>query len=463
MTEPPGTSRSPLSSRRRRRVLLGAVGLVAAVAVITSGGAVLGRRGVEPGQHGQETTPPPHAAPAEAGEVEAFYRPQPERRFVNVGTTNGQQFTDSEYRALTENFGVVLLAKFHGGFDIRLHHEAARRLAALRPDIEVFPYFSARYWFDANKWGGDVIKPEWLLRDNDGETVTRFGKRSGKAATEGAYVDLANPAYRAWALEVLGGWLRAAPYAGVFFDAAEPIGDFGEDEVARWAELLGPERVGAYNQGMRELLKAAEVMVGPDREVVYNGIAPRRNAGEGRNLDLLELTDGALDEVFCLNGRGKIHSVEEDVSLLANQPDDKRLFLRTSYRASSAKENLTRYERFCYGAFLLGWKKHHSYFQFGRGYGAGQLTERHPDLDVNLGEPVAAHEHRGGVAERRFQRGIVYVNFGKRPVTVKLPLALTEVRGGNVLGSYEAGGTISVPGEDARFLIDPKSPATPAG
>ena len=212
----------------------------------------------------QDATPPPSSPGSTAQEQPqapagaAAYAPQSERRFVRVGATGGRQFTDDELGILADNFDVVLFTKFHGGYDISAQHEAARRLVALKPGIEVYPYFSTKYWFDQNKWGDATIDPAWFLRDNEGEVVNRDRRRDRDTPEDITYVDLANPEYRAWALDVFRSWLEAAPYAGISFDAAEPIGDYGEKDVVRWDRLLGPERVAAYNAGLRDLLASAD-------------------------------------------------------------------------------------------------------------------------------------------------------------------------------------------------------------
>lgn len=430
----------------RRRGPIAAAALVAVAAAVTVF-AGLSEDEPPPGPQSRSAAPP-----AGAG-TQVAYQPQPERRFVRVGTTNKQQFTDEQFRFLVDNFHVVLFTKFHGGFDIRLHHEAARRLVAARPDVQVYPYFSTKYWFDQNRWDGAEINPAWLLRDNAGNLVVRHKERDEEDVAVSTYVDLANPDYRRWALQVLASWLEAAPYAGISFDAADPIGDFGrEKELERWDRLLGKERVDAYNDGLRELLASAQKLVGPGRDVVFNGISPSTIRGPERDLDLLALTDGALNERFCLDVRSNVHAVYEDISLLESQKD-KRLFMRTNFKSSFDATKREQFERYCLGVFLMGWKPGLSYFQIGGDYTADQLKEQNPNLDVNLGRPVAPYRRQGSLARRDFGNGIVYVNMGNKPSSVKLDRNFTEVRGGRIRESHQPGDSISVPPHDAVYLI----------
>jgi hypothetical protein len=364
-----------------------------------------------------------------------------------VGRTGGEQFSAEELRILARDYGIVVLAKFHAGFRVSEHHEVARRLTAMRPGIEVYPYWSTKYWFDKDRAMGLEFDPAWYLRDNDGNVIVRT--RQGEERSK--YVDLANPQYRAWALEVLASWLRAAPYAGIAFDAAEPIGDFG-DEVREWSELLGPARVDAYNQGMRDLLRRAHDLVGPDRKVLYNGFAPNERRGPGRNLELLELTDGALTERFCIGARGEPVDIAADLEVMRERAP-KVVLLKTNYRAAFGERD--RAQRFCFGAFLLGWDPGRTYYQFGRDYTDSQLTDPAPDLDVRLGRPTGPATEAGDVRRRAFDHGVVLVNLGDRARRERSPRALTQVRGGRSVGTLGAGEPVTVPARDAVFLVEP--------
>jgi hypothetical protein len=94
--------------------------------------------------------------------------------------------------------------------------------------------------------------------------------------------------------------MSRAPYAGVRLDAAIHIGDYGR-EVEKWERLLGSERIQEYNRGIDALLSTANQTV----SVLCNGIAPVAIRGPGRDLFILEFTDGAIDENFCIDGRGR--------------------------------------------------------------------------------------------------------------------------------------------------------------
>jgi hypothetical protein len=426
---------------RRRWTALVAVASLA----LPTAGCTIGR-----GDH-PEPDPVQIELPAQATVPDLTYQPQPERGFIWVGENESDQFTDAQLEQLATGYDIVVLAKFHAHYDIAAHHEAARRLVAMRPDIRVFPYFSMRYWFEKNQWG-ETIRPEWLLRDATGELVEREGGDSedrGRAT----FVDLANPAYRAWALRVMASWLKEAPYAGIAFDATAPLGEGDSKSVAEWEDRLGPERVKAYDSGLRELLASAKALVGAQRTIIYNGIAPNpRVRGADRNIGLLDIADAALDERFCLDVDGESNALDDDIHLLSNQPDGE-LLMRTAIPSSTTAEEAANLEAFCVGAFLAGWQPGRSYFQAGRDYTTAQLDAAAPDLSVNLGQPLGPYLRRGDLVQRPFEHGVVVVNLGSSPVSVTVNEAVTEVGGGRVIGQHPRGEELVVGGTTAVFLL----------
>jgi len=430
-------------------VLVAVMAVVAGVVVVSSSNGDKKAANTQGSGPNEPSTAPGPVAQGEAGPA---YAPQPDRRFIRVGTNTGQQFTDGEYQTLADNFGVVLFTKFHAGWDVTKQHEAARRLVGMKPGIKAYPYFSTKYWFDQNRWDGAKPNDAWFLRDNQGKLVGRDRKKDRAGNGGVTLVDLANPEYRTWALGVMKTWLDAAPYAGISFDAAEPIGDYGDKDIARYAKTLGPERVKAYNDGMHQLLADAKKLVGPGRSVVFNGIAPSQPRGPERNLDFLQSADGALDERFCLDVHGDVRGIDADLTLLG-QHQDKQLFMRTNYLDSFPAADRDRLQRLCLGAFLMGWEPGHSAYQFGGDYTADQLGKNPPDIAVNLGAPSGAYIHKGALLEREFANGVVYVNPGTSPQRVALDAPLTEVRGGKVVATRRAGDTVTVAPGDAAYLV----------
>ena len=417
--------------------------------------AALGACGpAQPAGPGPSATAPASRAPSgtEApGAGPANFGTAPERRFIQVGGTGGEQFTDGQFRYLAANFDYVIFTKFHGGFDISAQHEAAKHLVGLNPGIKVFPYISTKYWFFRNRWGGEPFREEWLLKDSRDEVIYRSRKEDdlGKVA----YVDLANPEYRRWALDTMRSWLAAAPYAGISFDAAEPIGDYESREIARWDRLIGADRVAAYNEGMRTLLRDTKKLLGADREVIFNGIAPNTTRGPDRNLDLLEITDGAMDERFCLDIRGGVHSIDDDLNLMATTTD-RKLFMHTNYPADSLGAGVRpAYGRMCLGAFLMGWEPGKSYFRFGDDYTADQLSNDLPEMSAPVGEPRGPYREESGMLVRDFANGRVWVNLENDEQTLTAEGSFLRVGPDGTLEPGTEGSELEVPAHDAAFLL----------
>ena len=373
--------------------------------------------------------------------------------FLNIGTVKPQsQFTQQQIQKIASEYDYVFLAKFHDGFRVESQHETARLIKAENPAVKVFPYFSAKFRYPQyDRVGGDQFDTSWLLRDKAGNVLYRDRQVDDPETIP--YVDLANPAYREWALRTLGLWLSAAPYAGIYFDSAEPIGDYPAGEVAIWEARIGAERVRAYNAGMRSLLSQANQLAGLRREVVYNGFAPSAIRGPGRNLDLLELTDGALNERFCLDVKGRPQSLMEDLDLMS-KIRGKRLFMRASYPIGEATGKIEQDARFCLGVFLMGWRPGWSFYHFGEDFTHAQLES---DLDghgMPIGSPMARYSASGSVLTRTYSGGQVTVNTGSTSAIFKVKRNSYLYRRGEAPVPVKAGDRVNVPAQDALFFVN---------
>lgn len=383
----------------------------------------------------------PRVADAEAGTSGR------DRGYITIGSLDGEQFSDGELRDIAENHRVVVFAKFHGGWDVELHHEATRRLKALNPGLRVFAYMSTKFWFDKNRWGVE-IDPDWFLVDSDGELVPKIDE--GTEQDRARYIDLADPDYRAWALGVARSWMEAAPYDGVRFDAADPIGDFGERDVRRWEQLLDEDELGAYNAGIAELLSDARDVV---PSVLFNGISPSPIRGPDRALSMLEYTDGAMNEDFCVNNDGELRDIVADIEIM-EELRDRELYLRASIDPDAFDPaELARLRRVCVGSFLMGWQPGSTFLNVGSDYGVSQLSERPGLLSIDLGAPTEDHGEDGEVLRRAFANGVVVVNLGDEPAEVDVPPGLVRVPDASEDGSESPADTIA--GEDAAFFLAP--------
>ncbi len=375
------------------------------------------------------------------------YQLHPERRSITVGS-DGVQFTDEQFRAIAANYGVVVFTKYHGNWDVTMAHAAVRRLKELNPDIRVYGYISTKFWFDQNNWGVP-INPDWFLRDRFGALVPKVD--NGVAQTDARYVDTANADYRAWVLTVAKSWMDAAPYDGIRFDAADPIGDYGQHEIKWWASLLTPEKIAAYNAGINDLLiRANDLLPG----VLFNGFSPSDIRGPDRDLFMLDFTDGAMNEQFCTSSAGVTYDPLADIAIMAKYPT-KSLQERASVDVGLIGLPSTNLlARFCLGEFFMGWQPGSTHFNFGAGYGLEQLDQQPAEVNLNLGNPTAAFVQAGTVLSRRFAHGTVYVNTGPLSAKVTSSQSSVEFRDGTRKSLWRKGSSYTVLPGDAAFFLD---------
>jgi hypothetical protein len=410
---------------------------------------------------------------------EVSMTPSASTSFIWVGTSNDKQFTEKEYQYIASHYSYVVISKYHAGWDIKKHHEAARELKALNPQIKVLPYYSAKLWFKKYQFGQD-IRNEWFVRDRQGGTITIQPRGEGNA-----YVNLDDPSYRQWAINLLSGWMNLTLpngkplYDGVAFDTAnifniyEPKG-LASPKIRRLIGLVGKEKLNALNEGMKAFFRETKQRFG-DRLVIYNGIEDRDNHYK-RSLELLDITDGALDEDFCFsmgNPAGEQEIMENVAFMLDKRYASKLLFekasIKTIGRTLIPPREVAQYQRYCYGSFLLGHQPGHTFFKFaaaGPGeplYSASAETETHEGLSVDpselqiaLGNPLANYSRDGAVYSRDFEHGSVYVNMKNTPQRTSLKSSMTGVQGNAAGKKFNAGETIEIAPSDAAFLL--KSP-----
>jgi len=355
----------------------------------------------------------------------------------------------------------VRLPKFHGHWNRELQHEAARRLKELNPSIQVYAYFPASYRFDRDDYGRDTFRPEWVLYDRRTNEPIRQRRKDEE---RGSFVDLSNPDYRRWALGIIADWMRQAPYAGIHFDSANPLEETDLEGARRkdWKALIGPDKVKGWNTGMRDLLLQAKRVVGPDGKVTYNGIAPT-SWRANRNLGLLDVADGAMNERFCVDHRGQVLDKEqmlEDVGILVTYGGAKGKEIYEKVNGNPERmpgSDRMGVARYCLGVFLLGHQPGQTFFKFGSGYSAkrGEIQENALEIDLPLGKPVAPYAAVGLVYGRQFELGWVYVNMEKTAQSVNAPERLVLMNDNRVGKTYSQGERVSIPPENAAFLLRP--------
>lgn len=376
-------------------------------------------------------------------------------RFIAVGggSEENGQFTADEFEALASSYDLVRIPKFHGHWDRALHHEAARTLKTLNPVIEVHAYFPMSYRFNRATYGRATWRDEYYLRDLSGNLVP-------DRKWAGFFVDLSNPDYRQWALDIIAGWMQEAPYDAIHFDnthlfESEPDVPL-EDQREDWVGLLGAAKVDAWNDGLREILIRAH-NVAP--AVTYNGIAPKKHK-LNRNLDLLDIADGAMNEGFGFtqNGLRPKSEMIEDVQIMQDEAAyGNVIFQKANVSLAEVPDPAERevLARYLLGVFALGHEPGFTYFKLGTGYSAkfGEIEEDALEIDLEMGPPFGRYWLDGAVYVRRFQHGWVYVNMEKTPQIILAPARVVLMNGGVAGKTIKRGNAVEIDPEDAVFLM----------
>lgn len=428
------------------------------------------------------TTHPHHSSYANGP-----YAPQPQRSAEVVGNPEGA-LSDEAIDDIAKYNSYEVLPKFADRYNISKHFDEARRLVDAANKygnhLKVFDYFSASYWFNANvdAWGSYAsgFQDSWLLRDSTGKTVPYFG--AGGALTTGATIkgyvlDLSNPSYRAWAVATIVSWMRAAPYSGISFDSSNPMQGTGAsraiaDGASTYNALLcGPtvaltttdcSRVQAWNRGLIDLLtQASAALHAMGDEVRYNGIAPSELRGASRNVGMLQYTDIASNEGFCMAvsasapDRLKFNSLIDDIALMRQiGAQHKKVTEITNTYNSDAK---TPYGQYCLAGFLIGWQPGSSYFTFHPGYSypPNGTYPSVPEQNLNLGNPLTAdYQSSGPALTRKFTNGFVAVNPTGTPTTVTVPAEVVAFKDGAAGTTYSAGSSVTLSAHGALLALN---------
>ncbi len=393
--------------------------------------------------------------------------PQPERRFAAVGHHHGQ-FSEAEYKAMATNYGRVIINKLHGN-TINDAHAAAKELKLRNPSLKIEIYYNTKYWYDANetRWVEPGFNPaelepsdcpklnglckDWYLKDLSGNIIAQ--NKDQEPNEKAHYYDVSNPDYRKWALEVLQHWMNVAPYDGIHFDSGSDLANGFDGR--NWDNLIGPEKVAAFNAGMKDLFIRAKQLQGV-REVTFNGISPAPFRAATRSLDKLTYTDGATDENFCISGNGiDTTNILADINILKNY-GSKFILLHSSYNTKLPIANIASVGRFCHAAFLMGWVPGASQHKFALGsYGSATLTDYElPELSLNLGHPTANYKQVGQLLSRTFDNGLVFVNLSSASATFKLPVSASLEQNGKLLKSYAKGASYALSGQSSAYFIN---------
>ncbi len=407
--------------------------------------------------------------------------------FVHIGSST--RFSEGQLGKIADNYGIVNIAKFHAQWNSADQQADAKRIKSLNSNIKINVYYSSSLMFWMNKSIGSdsrfkdyygrarsEFNDDWLLRDAAGNIIYL-------GDTDTAFADLSNIEYRKWAVNVISEWKLKAPYDGVFFDNSRTLGAYGKAASTSivsgwnidWNVLIGAQKVDDYNYGLNQLFIESQTKFG---DIVYNGIA-RRNYTPSRNTDLLEHSNGAMNEGFCMWRKGASDLVPgtiytlwtpaemlNDIEIMISSsaaPHNKTILQKVNHSGSTAQYNdgidvvtgSKQIKRYCFGSFLLGHRPGHTFFKYGPDYGPRELDSDPKETGLDLGSPVDMKYSRvaSDAYKREFENGMVYVNLSNDTTAVMpAPYPMTLMNGALEGASYDVKALISVPPKDAFFF-----------
>ncbi len=419
--------------------------------------------------------------------------PSSSHRFICTGNYHGQ-FTEDEYQYIADNHAIVVLSKFHGAYDLEKHHQAARELKRRNPNIKVFPYYGASFWFIFTRYGQEEFKERWYWHDfkddwrtdPEGPGSHRI-ERWYKGRLEGHWVNLAKSDYRGWALNIIQSWLsmtleNGQPiYDGIAFDNVLLYNVYESDGLnsPKVKDLIselagvpdpGPEeideaigRIRSRNNGLKFLMSEARQAMA-DKTIIFNPIADKPHLYR-RNLTFLGgaySLDAAANEDFGFKGTRLTSKAEMlwDLNILSDEKyKDKIFLLKTNVRNSDqlTEEEKLRIQRYTYGSFLLGHRPGHTYYKYGEMHlywTEGEIAKEPKEINLNFGNPITPrYKQAGNVHFRIYDNGRVYVNMLGTPQIVTLNQNLIIMNGGVPGKIFYPGERLRIPPKDAAFLF----------
>ena len=362
-----------------------------------------------------------------------------------------QDLTDVQAEYLANNYDVVVI-----GYQSDPMIASAKKIKSYNPNVKLLLYFPTTVRQIGAKYGVDQFKESWYLHD------LSSGQRIVKGAAESLErVDLTQTDYTDWARKTLSGFLQQVEFEGVVFDNANPIGL--TTDRGSWIQSIGEAKLDAWNDSLIKYLRGMTSMLNQNGQIlIYNGIH-RTDVKVNRSTDLLNSTNGALNERFCYgqdSAKGWAYGIlpkdqqVEDINLQISIARNGQYVLQKvnweNIGNTLDQTERDKYGNYCYGIFLMGHTPGLTFFKFGTGYNLAREPEEYriqaPATKIDLGAPVGAYKNDDGLLTRQFDNASVVVNLNSSPKIWKNPL------------SQE---TMTIPPQQARFIQVNQQPPTP--
>jgi pectate lyase len=300
------------------------------------------------------------------------------------------------------------------------------------------PYY-ARIWNDTNP------HEDWFHHDSQGQRVRIYYPKY----KERCAFNTGNPGLQQYLAHRVVETLQSGLYDGIQLDNVSTEFPFFEKLVGKWISAvpvnLTPEQWTADEVAMLKVIMQAAADAGfENKTIIFNHM---RSGEPAESRAYLECTDGANCESWISRGvelnrrwgwKAKVDQVWEANHL------GKLTNLLCVPSTESEQEAL-----FCYASYLMALEGDRSFFFYAPGYKMSVQHIRYPFYDLDLGEPSAVYEARGGGFWRRFAKGAVAMNPTNQPTTISLPGRYRDRTGEEVK-------TLSLGPKQAAILLLPE-------
>lgn len=387
--------------------------------------------------------------------------PLPGYRFAFLNHQQ-REFTEEESQYIATHYDLAVV-----GFQSDPMIASARRIKEINPNIKLFVYFPTSIRQDGARYGQNEFQEAWYLHDLQGNRVYKTQTL--------AFIDLSHPEYGQWARTTVTDFLNQAPFDGVVFDNANPLGV--EGNTVSWVTRIGQTKLDAWNSAREQYLTQMHTMLTNRGKVtIYNGFH-RAPSKINRTLGTLDITDGALNERFCYgidsDGQQRVVSKEyqlEDIDLERSIGNRQKIVLqKINWEGNLNSLPISEQKRlgnFCFGIFLMGHVPGFTFFKFGDGYNLARVPQEYrinaETIDLPLGNPAADYHKSGWLLSRQFQNGFVVVNLDATNATWTAPRALRKFVSQSQYQQVAQNQLITVAAQTAAYFLLPDNTSTPS-
>lgn len=293
------------------------------------------------------------------------------------------------------------------------------------------------YELPGGRWKGeddyDVVnaKESWFVHDLRGNRVQNNNRLW--------LLDIGNPEYRAYEVDVLMKKMAASGYDGLYFDVVHAywVERRGWNDPAGNPTTLPAAVMRDWPTNMLSFIETVRARLDPQKKLLWNTLALTVNrarewaAWEQR---ALTVANGAQLDGFCFN-RDRAYAAEDwrhQVNRIVEVAAMGKLVLAKGTVDRDVGPALDRLKLFCFASYLLAADGKFAYYWPSLALGEPNFDPRL--YGVTLGVPAGPYRQVQGVFQRDFAAGRVLVNPGPVPVTVRLEGAF-RTHAGAALGS----------------------------